>query len=108
MGGEENLLVKDHTHGFVNKGGEIGGMFFLYSLLLIIQYLSDIYIKVNWYFCENIQAFLLVNYRTRFPFHVWSPVARHTCISCDKSAEGTCMRDSIFFHNNLVLYLCHL
>lgn len=26
VGAEKNLLVKDHTHTFVNKGGEIGGM----------------------------------------------------------------------------------
>lgn len=25
VGAEENLLVKDHTHTFVNKGGQIGG-----------------------------------------------------------------------------------
>lgn len=28
VGGEENLLVKEHTHGFVNKGGEIGELDF--------------------------------------------------------------------------------
>lgn len=28
MGAENNLLVKDHTHTFVNKGGQIGGMFY--------------------------------------------------------------------------------
>ena len=27
MGADNNLLVKDHTHTFVNKGGQIGGMF---------------------------------------------------------------------------------
>uniref|UniRef100_A0A2P2JNN9 Zeta-carotene desaturase 9 9'-di-cis-zeta-carotene desaturase n=1 Tax=Rhizophora mucronata TaxID=61149 RepID=A0A2P2JNN9_RHIMU len=26
VGADKNLLVKDHTHTFVNKGGEIGGM----------------------------------------------------------------------------------
>lgn len=26
VGAEKNLLVKDHTHTFVNKGGNIGGM----------------------------------------------------------------------------------
>lgn len=25
VGADENLLVKDHTHTFVNRGGEIGG-----------------------------------------------------------------------------------
>ena len=26
VGVDKNLLMKDHTHTFVNKGGEIGGM----------------------------------------------------------------------------------
>lgn len=26
MGADKNLLVKDHTHTFVNKDGQIGGM----------------------------------------------------------------------------------
>lgn len=26
VGADKNLLVKDHTHTFVNKGGDIGGM----------------------------------------------------------------------------------
>ena len=26
VGADKNLLVKDHTHTFVNQGGEIGGM----------------------------------------------------------------------------------
>ena len=26
VGADKNLLVKDHTHTFVNKGGEIGGI----------------------------------------------------------------------------------
>jgi hypothetical protein len=27
VGADNNLLVKEHTHTFVNKGGMIGGMF---------------------------------------------------------------------------------
>jgi zeta-carotene desaturase len=27
VGADNNLLVKEHTHTFVNKGGTIGGMF---------------------------------------------------------------------------------
>lgn len=36
MGAEKNLLVKEHTHTFVNKGGEIGGM-----IIYVIQNLSS-------------------------------------------------------------------
>lgn len=29
VGADQNLLVKDHTHTFVNKGGELGGMVYI-------------------------------------------------------------------------------
>ncbi|WOL04236.1 zeta-carotene desaturase [Canna indica] len=32
VGAEENLLVKDHTHTFVNKGGQIGELDFRFTL----------------------------------------------------------------------------
>lgn len=32
VGANDNLLVKDHTHTFVNKGGEIGGMILIFNL----------------------------------------------------------------------------
>lgn len=38
VGAHENLLVKDHTHTFVNRGGEIGGrlwcLIFHYQIVL--------------------------------------------------------------------------
>lgn len=39
MGADRNLLVKDHTHTFVNKGGDIGGM--IWCLILCYQILLD-------------------------------------------------------------------
>ena len=52
VGTDNNLLVKEHTHTFVNKGGTIGGrfnypihIFFLWSnaLMLELEYLSSLF-----------------------------------------------------------------
>jgi len=37
VGADNNLLVKDHTHTFVNKGGQIGGMF--YAAIPLLHFL---------------------------------------------------------------------
>lgn len=34
VGADKNLLVKDHTHTFINKGSEIGGLAQFFFLLL--------------------------------------------------------------------------
>uniref|UniRef100_A0A453BH54 Uncharacterized protein n=1 Tax=Aegilops tauschii subsp. strangulata TaxID=200361 RepID=A0A453BH54_AEGTS len=36
VGADNNLLVKEHTHTFVNKGGIVGGMFIYH----ILKYLT--------------------------------------------------------------------
>jgi len=45
VGADENLLVKDHTHTFVNRGGEIGGMYFVTHIIHVNIW--GIFVKIS-------------------------------------------------------------
>jgi len=48
VGADNNLLVKEHTHTFVNKGGAVGGMFSVHILInLVVEQCS--YVAMFYY-----------------------------------------------------------
>ena len=49
VGADENLLMKDHTHKFVNKGGEIGGTVISWSLKTTNSYAWWFDITFYWF-----------------------------------------------------------
>jgi hypothetical protein len=48
VGAENNLLVKEHTHTFVNKGGVVGGMFIYRIPMMLLECNNKLILD---YFC---------------------------------------------------------
>lgn len=78
VGAANNLLIKEHIHTFVNKGGEIGGADFSLFKQSFKSKLSKAFMRNCWCLCLFTRAGL--------PFLHWSTSSWHQSIFDHKSA----------------------